>query len=60
MIREFLNNIPTDVVNDINTRAKDISQRPKEATQFEFVCPECEHKQQVALEVNPVNFFTRG
>jgi len=60
MIRELLNNIPTDVVNDINTRAKDISQRPKEATQFEFVCPECEHKQQVALEVNPVNFFTRG
>lgn len=60
MIREFLNNIPTDVVNDINSRAKDISQRPKEATQFEFVCPECEHKQLVALEVNPVNFFTRG
>lgn len=60
LIKEFINNIPSSVVNEINEQARKLSRRPKEATQFEFVCPECEHKQQVALEVNPVNFFTRG
>lgn len=60
MIKEFVNNIPTTVVNEINEQAVKVSRRPKEATTFEFVCPECEHEQQVVLEVNPVNFFTAG
>ena len=60
MIREFLNNIPSTVVEEIHKRSREVARRPKEATEFEFVCPECEHKQSVVLEVNPVNFFKRG
>lgn len=60
MIRDFLNNIPSSVVDEIHEKSRLVSKRPKEASQFEFVCPECEHKQQVVLEVNPVNFFKRG
>jgi DNA-directed RNA polymerase subunit M/transcription elongation factor TFIIS len=60
MIRDFLNNIPSNIVDQINEKSKSVSKRPKDASTFEFICPECEHKQQVALEVNPVNFFKRG
>jgi hypothetical protein len=60
MIVEFLYNVPSTVIDKINTAARKISKRPKESSEFEFVCPECEHKQKVALEVNPVNFFKTG
>ena len=60
MIRDFLNNIPSNIVDQINEKSKSVSKRPKDASTFEFVCPECEHKQTVVLEVNPVNFFKRG
>lgn len=60
MIREFLNNIPSSIVDEINNKSREVSRRPKESSEFEFVCPECEHKQTVALEVNPVNFFKSG
>lgn len=59
-IMEFISNIPTKVVDEIDSKVKGLSVKPKDATTFEFVCPECEHKDQVSLEVNPVNFFTAG
>jgi hypothetical protein len=59
-IVEFLNNIPSTVVDEINLKSKKVSQRPKDTSEFEFVCPDCSDKQTVALEVNPVNFFKRG
>lgn len=59
-IVEFLYNVPSSVVDNISASARKISKRPKETSEFEFVCPECEHKQKVALEVNPVNFFKTG
>lgn len=59
-ISEFLNNIPTKVVDEINSRVKEIATKPEDAAKFEFVCPECEHKDEVVLEVNPVNFFASG
>ena len=59
-ISEFLNNIPTKVVDEINSRVKEIATKPDDAAKFEFVCPECEHKDEVVLEVNPVNFFASG
>lgn len=59
-IVEFLNNIPSTVVDEINTISREVSKRPTDTSEFEFVCPECEHKQTVVLEVNPVNFFKRG
>lgn len=57
---EFLHNIPSTVVDEINKKAADISKKPKDLTKFEFVCPGCEHKDTVDLEVNPVNFFAGG
>lgn len=59
-ICEFLDNIPTQVVDNINTKVKQIATRPDDATTFEFICPECGEKDKVALEVNPVNFFETG
>ena len=59
-ISEFLENIPTKVVNEINEKIKFLSKKPEDATTFEFSCPECEEKDKVVLEVNPVNFFGTG
>lgn len=59
-ISEFLDNIPTKVVDKINESIKFISRKPDDVSKFEFVCPECEHKDTVVLEVNPVNFFGNG
>jgi len=59
-IVEFLYNVPSTLVDEISKLARTISKRPKETSEFEFHCPECEHKQVVALEVNPVNFFKTG
>lgn len=59
-INEFLDNIPTKVVNKINEKVELLSKKPADATTFEFVCPECDAKDKVALEVNPVNFFEAG
>lgn len=60
MIVEFLYNIPSIIVDKIHDTSKSMSKRPENTSEFEFVCPECEHKQTVVLEVNPVNFFKRG
>ena len=60
MITEFVNNVPTHVVDEINTTVKQISKRPDETTKFDFVCPECGENDTVVLEVNPVNFFETG
>lgn len=59
-ISEFLENIPTKVVDEINKSVEKLSKKPEEASTFEFVCPECNEKDTVALEVNPVNFFGNG
>ena len=59
-ISEFLENIPTKVVNEINKKIEFLSKKPEDATTFEFSCPECEAKDKVVLEVNPVNFFGTG
>lgn len=59
-IDDFLKNIPTKIVDEINKQVKVISERPKGVSEFEFVCPECGEKDRVELEVNPVNFFAVG
>lgn len=59
-LSEFLHNIPSTVVDEINKKAAAISRKPKDLSKFEFVCPECEHKDTVELEINPVNFFGGG
>jgi len=55
-IIEFLANVPTTVVTNMDKRVKDIAKKPESLNNFEFVCPECEHKQKVNIEINPANF----
>lgn len=59
-ISEFLENIPTTVVDSINKSVEALSKKPDDVSTFEFICPECEEKDTVVLEVNPVNFFGNG
>lgn len=59
-ISEFLDNIPTKIVDTINENVKKVAVKPTDISKFEFVCPECEQKDTVDLEVNPVNFFVSG
>jgi len=55
-IIEFLANVPTSVVTNMDKRVKSIAKKPESLNNFEFTCPECEHKQKVDIEINPANF----
>ena len=59
-IVEFLANIPANIVEKINKAVATITQKPDEINKFNFVCPHCEHKEDVKLELNPVNFSVAG
>lgn len=59
-IKDFMHNIPSNIVDHIQKTAAEIAKKPEDLTKFEFVCPECEHNDTVDLEVNPVNFFASG
>lgn len=59
-IVEFLANIPANIVDKINKAVATITQKPDEINKFNFVCPHCEHKEDVKLELNPVNFSVAG
>tara|TARA_B100000886_G_scaffold277920_1_gene201923 strand:- start:2111 stop:2950 length:840 start_codon:yes stop_codon:yes gene_type:complete len=59
-IVEFLANIPANIVDKINKAVATITEKPDEINKFNFVCPHCEHKEDVKLELNPVNFSVAG
>lgn len=61
-IKEFLSNIPSNIVENINKTVEGITKRPDDLSKFNFVCPEkeCGHKEDVQLELNPVNFSKAG
>ena len=59
-IRDFMHNIPSQIVDLIQKTSSEVAKKPDDLTKFEFVCPECEHEDTVVLEVNPVNFFASG
>ena len=61
-IKEFLSNIPSNIVEKINKTVEGITKRPDDLSKFNFVCPEneCGHKEDVQLELNPVNFSKAG
>ena len=60
-IKEFLSNIPSNVVEKINKTVEGITKRPDDLSKFNFVCPERNgHKEDVQLELNPVNFSKAG
>jgi len=55
-IIEFLANVPTSVVTNMDKRVKEIAKKPESLNNFEFKCPECDHVQKVNIEINPANF----
>ena len=59
-ISEFLTNVPSSLVNKINQSITKLVQKPREATTMNFKCPECDHEDEVTMEMNPVNFSTAG
>ena len=59
-INEFIDNVPSTIVDMINTEVKKLSIKPLDLSDFEFVCPECGNKDKTSVEVNPVNFSEAG
>ena len=59
-ISEFLSNVPASVINKMNESISKLVKKPKEATTMNFKCPECDHEDEVEMEMNPVNFSTAG
>ena len=59
-INEFINNVHSSVVDQINKKIKDITKKPKEVSEFEVTCPECSNLDKISLETNPVNFSEAG
>ena len=55
-IRQFLNDIPAPIVKTIQSKVKELSKKPDDLSKFEFTCAECGHKDEITLEINPVNF----
>lgn len=59
-ISEFLNNVPSSLIAEIQKKVKSISKLPEDASITEFQCPSCNHKDKVKIEFNPVNFSVAG
>ncbi len=59
-ISEFLNNVPSSLITEIQKSVKSISKLPEDASITEFQCPSCNHKDKVKIEFNPVNFSVAG
>jgi hypothetical protein len=55
-IRQFLNDIPAPIVKTIQSKVKELSKKPDDLSKFEFTCADCGHKDEITLEINPVNF----
>ena len=60
MIEEFMENVPSTVVNDVNKAVSVASPNLQDISTFEFACEKCSHKEKVTFELNPVNFSSAG
>jgi hypothetical protein len=60
MISEFLQNIPTTVVQQLNTAIEKIVKKPEDINKMQFKCESCESVDEVYLEINPINFLEAG
>jgi len=55
-IGEFINNVPTGIIKEIDEKIAKLSKKPEGLTTFEFICEKCQHPDAVTFELNPVNF----
>jgi hypothetical protein len=60
MITEFMDNIPANVVKEINKTVNEVSPNLSDLATFEFTCEACGHKEEVTFDMNPVNFSSAG
>jgi len=60
MISEFLQNVPTTVVGQLNTAIEKIAVKPEDLNKMKFKCEGCDTVDEVYLEINPINFLEAG
>jgi hypothetical protein len=60
MIEEFMENVPSTVVNDVNKAVSVASPNLQDISTFEFACEACKNKEKVTFQLNPVNFSSAG
>ena len=60
MIEEFMENVPSKVVNDVNKAVSVASPNLQDISTFEFACEACKSKEKVTFQLNPVNFSSAG
>ena len=59
-IIDFLQNVPSSLITEIQQHVKQISKVPEDVSTTEFECPVCNQKDKVRIEFNPVNFSVAG
>jgi len=60
MISEFLQNVPTNVVQELNKAIEKIAVKPENINKMQFKCGSCDSVDEVYLEINPINFLEAG
>lgn len=55
-IKEFISNVPANIVDQINKEIDKITIAPDEISMMEFTCPECNNTAKVKMDMNPANF----
>ena len=60
LISEFLQNVPSTVVKQLNTAIEKIVKKPEEINKMQFKCESCGGVDEVYLEINPINFLEAG
>ena len=60
MISEFLQNVPTTVVHELNKAIEQIAAKPKDINKMQFKCEGCGSVDEIYLEINPINFLEAG
>jgi len=60
MIIEFMDNVPSKVITDVNDAVSVASPNLNDVSTFEFTCEACKSKEKVTFDLNPVNFSTAG
>ena len=60
MISEFLQNVPTTLVGQLNTAIEKIAVKPEDLNKMKFKCEGCDTVDEVYLEINPINFLEAG
>jgi len=59
-IEEFMNNVPAEIVRQVNKTVNSVVPNISDISTFEFTCEACDNIEKVTFELNPVNFSSAG